>query len=213
MLSFKNQYVIVIGGECNPSPEEDARDEDDEETCSRNDVWLFDITRQDWIKIEPKNPIFKHRAYQTCVEDDNKIYVFGGLKNNQMLYDDVMILELDIEKLQARDTQAKLCPMCLHKGDIQEIIQISRRQEMSFHYLQSASNMIKFPFAAIGLLIDNCIQTGATVVSISVVDKDDTGSMKNEQPEQAEVLPNSLKSPIETLRYILIEDNGRPWSN
>jgi hypothetical protein len=54
MLSFKNQYVIVIGGECNPSPEEDARDEDDEETCSRNDVWLFDITRQDWIKIEPK---------------------------------------------------------------------------------------------------------------------------------------------------------------
>lgn len=54
-----------------------------------------------------------------------------------------------------------------------EMLPICEEMEMSFHYLQSVANLIKFPFNAFGLLIDNCVNTGATMVHISVLDRND----------------------------------------
>jgi hypothetical protein len=34
------------------------------------------------------------------------------------------------------------------------------------------ANLIKFPFAAFGLLIDNCVMTGATSIQISILERE-----------------------------------------
>lgn len=87
---------------------------------------------------------------------------------------------------------------------------------MSFHYLQTTANLIKFPFAAIGLLIDNCAATGATLINISLLDREEEpdGRLIREEDKlgQSTMLDN-MKSPDRIIQYIVIEDNGRPWSN
>lgn len=79
---------------------------------------------------------------------------------------------MDMEALDSRSAD-RLCWNCKESMANQELITLAEPAEMPFKYVQAMANLIKFPFAAFGLLIDNCVMTGASVVSISILDKDD----------------------------------------
>lgn len=77
-----------------------------------------------------------------------------------------------MEALESRSVD-RLCWNCKENMGSQESIFLTEPTEMPFRHVQAMANLIKFPFAAFGLLIDNCVLTGASTVNISILEKDD----------------------------------------
>ena len=172
LTPLSSQYLVLIGGEGFPKEHQDEEKEEDESTVTFGDVWLFDRIKINCVKVEPRNPIFKPRSNFSCVEHDGRLIIFGGLRNNNQLYDELLLLELDLDKL-ATVHNTKLCNNCHQLTAVQELYSVKEQLEMSFHFLQATANLIKFPFAAFGLLIDNCVSIGATTINISILDRED----------------------------------------
>lgn len=59
-------YLVLIGGEGQASDQEEENKEQEGPTVALSDVWLFDRMRLNWLKVEPRNPIFKPRSSFTC---------------------------------------------------------------------------------------------------------------------------------------------------
>lgn len=84
----------------------------------------------------------------------------------------------------------------------------------NLEFIFKAASMIKFPFAAFGLLIDNCINSHSNFINISVIDRVPSSSyFNNRVPYDREKDTSSLRGLDNVERFIYIEDDGRTWNN
>ena len=61
-----------------------------------NDVWVFNLSSKHWSEIKVKNEaIFEGRMCQSASLHENRIYVYGGMKNADVTFDNLVILCLD----------------------------------------------------------------------------------------------------------------------
>lgn len=153
IISYKERYLIVIGGEgyCPDNelanieePEvaskedvteennnsEDSEDEDHPPCYPKSDVWIFDIFDTSWYVLEVKNQeIFMPRFTHSCSSYKDSLIIFGGLKDFKNSIDDLIILMLE-------DTDPKkpvhLCSSCKKMLDYSqyEEIQISENGKL-----------------------------------------------------------------------------------
>ncbi len=82
-IAYKKQFLIIIGGE-------DANQD------AFNDIWKFDIHTKEWTEIKPsKSHLFEGRCCHSSSLNNEKIYIYGGLKNVDVTLDNLAILCLD----------------------------------------------------------------------------------------------------------------------
>lgn len=52
-----------------------------------NDLWQFNTKTNRWIQLES----FEERCAHTCVNYNNKLYIYGGMKTQPLMVHDTMI--------------------------------------------------------------------------------------------------------------------------
>lgn len=67
-----------------------------EEKIPLNDVWVYDIINKTWSEVKVANPSnFEGRLCHSACLIDEKVYVYGGMKNAENTLDSLAILCLD----------------------------------------------------------------------------------------------------------------------
>ena len=102
---YDDRYLIVLGGEGlskhitinkNKIPQTQTEDLSQVNRCAFNDVWIFDTLQNHWKEVKIDNSAaFKPRFSHSASLSDEKIYVFGGMHNSDLIYSELSVLCLD----------------------------------------------------------------------------------------------------------------------
>ena len=123
IISYKDRFLIVIGGEGYSSnnefveveenkfvkengkherivqnrEESDEDDDDDHPPCfPKSDIWIYDIEDYTWNLLDVKNSeLFMPRFTHSCSVYKDCLIIFGGLKDFKNSIDDLMVLSLE----------------------------------------------------------------------------------------------------------------------
>ena len=85
----EGNFIIIHGG----------RNDDKSENYALNDTFLLELFTLNWLKVEYfndlNNLIVNRRYCHESIIFDNKLYIFGGMDNNNILKSEMFIIELD----------------------------------------------------------------------------------------------------------------------
>jgi hypothetical protein len=68
----------------------------DNQKVPLNDVWMYDVTSKSWSELKIMNAtMFDGRLCHSSVLYDDRVYVYGGMKNAESTLESMAILCLD----------------------------------------------------------------------------------------------------------------------
>ncbi|EAS07283.2 kelch motif protein (macronuclear) [Tetrahymena thermophila SB210] len=106
-VAFQNRYIFIIGGE--------QGEQDPNNMLILNDIWVYDTRMNFWHEIKAKcqkGVQFRGRFgfSASCYKD--KIIVYGGMQNQNILLEDIMVLHLRDDSKQFLVEERSQCSMC-----------------------------------------------------------------------------------------------------
>lgn len=126
------------------------------------DVWIYNIEMGGWSKCELSVGPRAGSSIHVC---DNKLFMLGGAKSLHELCTDMEIINLEPDNLNQL-----VCGLCQTTYSISRVPYLAKchdsikrcAPEMSIEFVDGMAQLIQFPFHAIGLLIDNSFNMGAS---------------------------------------------------
>ncbi|EGR27009.1 kelch motif family protein, putative [Ichthyophthirius multifiliis] len=176
---YKDRYIFIIGGE-------GERYSAETESKFLQDIWAFDTLNNFWIEVASKkhryaqfNPIISHstEAYK------DQIILFGGQTviniendNDQVPNENNQQEQIQqISQIQQQQLKQQIqIDEEIQKGNQNEQQQQSimlkiRQPYISLSFLNAISNLINYPFAAFGLLVDNALYRKSQQIKINLM--------------------------------------------
>lgn len=125
-------------------------------------IWIYSIKYCSWNKLELKSANFKFRSMASCVTLNDKIYLFGGIYNYNCILNDLVEISLDLEGLNTIRRNSNPCIKCHQKKSFS-----LQPKSYPTSIIDDITQNIQFPFSAFGLLVDNAMNNGATLLRIT----------------------------------------------
>lgn len=210
---------------------DDSDGDDDHPPCyPKSDIWIYNIDEMCWHLLDVKNSeLFLPRFTHSCGVYKDSLVIFGGLKDFKNSIDDLMVLVLDDNEVKKPIHLCSCCKKMLDTERIDEEIQVDpgkigfelkkvqiniEEQEnevleyatnskpfLSLSYLSDLINLIPWPFAAFGLLIENALSIEASEMQI-----------RWEMKQKYGYNPNRIviNDKMHVENFIVLEFNGDP---
>ena len=175
---------------------EESDDDEHAPCFPKADIWIYDIEDSTWNVLDIKNSeLFLPRFTHSCTVYKDSLIIFGGLKDLKNSIDDLMVLMLEDSETKKPIHLCSCCKKMLDSEPTDEVHPLStgkigfelKKVDTSFDemetdllaeyptnskpfisisYLPDVSNIIKWPFACFGLLIDSAMLINSKQIHI-----------------------------------------------
>ena len=112
-------------------------------------IWVYEPKLNEWEKFEFNNPIPKSFGIACCCDPiSGKIYLHGGMNTHDSVKLDLYSISINEEiKKHFPEKPRAVCKLCQYP---------SKNRTLKKEDAERYSEMIDFPYAAFGLLLENC---------------------------------------------------------
>lgn len=75
-------------------------------------AWVYNISKNIWSKLQFNNSNFRYRTMFSCVNGDEKIFIFGGLLHYSQVLNDLVEIHFRPDELNNYEYQQPPCLKC-----------------------------------------------------------------------------------------------------